>query len=106
MATWKRAGLPRRPGSSGTSSRSVTPITLTLNPSLIRLLAILRVDLVDRLHSRHDLAEGRESLAVQRSVVREVDEDLRRPRVRAGGGEGDRAPAVALRHGIVVDVCV
>ena len=67
-------------------------------------LAIPGVQLVHDLHPIDDLPEGRETHAVQPAVVPEVDEDLGRPRVRAGHGVADEAPRVARHDRVVGDL--
>src|SRR6516164_8563803 len=51
-------------------------------------LAVSVIERVHDFHARHDLAEWRKALTVEIAVIAEVDENLGRARVRAGGGEG------------------
>lgn len=71
---------------------------------LLRLLAVLRVDLVDHVHAFDDFSEGCEAHAVEAGVVSEVDEELGGARVGAGGGEDQAAARVALLDGVVLNI--
>ena len=46
---------------------------------------------------------GEKPLPVEKNVVAEIDEELRRARVRTRGGERERSRLVALRHRIILD---
>src|SRR4029450_12073326 len=87
-------------------------VALALNAALVGSVpvrgafAVAAIERVHHLHAGHDLAEGREALAIEQGVVGEIDEHLGRARVRSGGGEGDRAALIALLYGIVLDVGV
>ena len=81
-------------------------VALRLDQHLIGCFAMLGVDLVDDLHARHDLTERREPVFVEEAVVPEVDEELRRARVRTARGKCDEAALVALRDRVVFQVRV
>src|ERR1700719_3625070 len=68
-----------------------------------RAFAVIGIERIDHGHARHDLAERRKALAVERCVVGEIDEHLGGAGVRAGRGEGDVAAPVALFYRIVLD---
>src|SRR6185312_7362148 len=66
-----------------------------------RALAVSRVKLVDDIHPRNDLAERRKAHAVELAVVGEIDEHLRRARIRSRRREGDHAARIVLRDLVV-----
>src|ERR1019366_1803184 len=75
-------------------------------PSALVSLAVAAVQRVHDVHAVADLADRIESRFVERRVVAEVDEQLRRARVWSGGGEGEPSARVALRDGIIGEVQV
>src|SRR6266446_7803385 len=80
-------------------------VALRLDLALLRAgrVAVARVELLDDVHARGDGAE-RWEVRVERRVVAEVDEDLRRPRIRACRSEGHTAEVVVNpRHDVVRD---
>src|SRR5580704_17179021 len=79
-------------------------VSLRLNAGLIRLLAVLSVDLFHDVHARGDFAKRGEALTVESRIVLEVDEHLRGAGVGTGGGKGDVAGLVALFDRIVRQV--
>mmetsp|Transcript_8760 Transcript_8760/g.21689 ORF Transcript_8760/g.21689 Transcript_8760/m.21689 type:complete len:330 (-) Transcript_8760:53-1042(-) len=76
---------------------------LRLNPALVRLLAVARVDAVDDVHPGDHLPDGAEAHLVEECVVLEVDEDLRGPLVLARRGKRQRPTLVARLHLIILD---
>jgi hypothetical protein len=71
-------------------------VPLLRNLALLRSLTILRIDLVHHVHPLHHLAERSEPRPIQSRVVRVIDEELRRARVRARCRE--RHPPARIRH--------
>src|SRR5262249_36789807 len=75
--------------------------------ALWRPLAVHALDGLDHLHAVDDLTERWKAHRVEAAVVRIVDEQLSRARVRTGHGKGDHAPRVGLlARGIVLDAGV
>src|SRR5262245_33979782 len=82
-------------------------VAIRLNAALIWAsparspLAVFAIDLVHDIHSLADLAEGRKTRVVEAAVVAKINEQLRRTRVGAGGGEGDGPALVARFHWVI-----
>src|SRR5579862_1662314 len=80
-----------------------------LNPALLgpaslgRALSITAVEVVHHIHPFRDLTEGRKALAIEKSVVAEIDKDLGCSRVGASGGEGDIAALITLLYWVILD---
>lgn len=70
---------------------------------LLRLLAILKVDLVYNAHAFDDGRKRRESLTVEKGILAQIDEELRCACVRSTRRECHRAANVLSFHGIVSD---
>ena len=75
------------------------------------LLGLVLVDLAlglaeaqRNVHAARDRGKGREALTVEVHVLTIVDEQLAASRVRAGGGERERARGVGHLHWVVLDL--
>ena len=70
-----------------------------------RALSITAIQLVDNFHSLRDNAKWRKTIAVQRGVIPEVDENLRAARIGCRSlGERNKSPMIALKDAVVLNI--
>src|SRR5580658_6709862 len=79
-------------------------LSLRRDRTLVRSLTVSAIQFLDDVHARGDLPKGSKSLAIQKRVVAEIDEQLCRARIRPCGRKRDRARSVALPFRIVLDI--
>src|SRR5258705_2380592 len=69
-------------------------VSLLVNQRLLGTLFVAGIQAVDDVHAGHDFGERREPQPVVGAVVGHVDEQLRRPRIRAAARERQGAAYV------------